>query len=82
MSILSEVTDPRTGVSFALDRMDLEDGVVSVTGRWSEVREVRFSRPALVVGAIAGVFTLPIAVIGHELSEFAVIANGLRMLRA
>ena len=37
---------------------------------------------ALVVGAIAGVFTLPIAVIGHELSEFAVIANGLRMLRA
>jgi len=37
---------------------------------------------ALVVGAIAGVFTLPVAVIGHELSEFMVIANGLRMLRA
>lgn len=37
---------------------------------------------ALVAGAVAGIFTLPIAVVGHELSEFAVIANGLRMLRA
>ena len=35
----------------------------------------------LVVGAIVGMFTLPIAVIGHELSEMLVIANGLRMLR-
>jgi len=37
---------------------------------------------SLVVGAVSGVFTLPIAVIGHELSEFAVIGNGLRMLRS
>lgn len=37
---------------------------------------------ALVVGAIAGVFTLPIAVLGHEISEFVVIGSGLRMLRA
>jgi heavy metal translocating P-type ATPase len=36
----------------------------------------------LVVGAVTGVFTLPIAVLGHELSEFVVIASGLRMLRA
>ena len=36
---------------------------------------------SLVVGAVSGIFTLPIAVIGHELSEFAVIGNGLRMLR-
>jgi heavy metal translocating P-type ATPase len=36
----------------------------------------------LVVGAIAGVFTLPVAVLGHELSEFVVIGSGLRMLRA
>lgn len=36
----------------------------------------------LVVGAVSGLFTLPVAVIGHELSEFVVIANGLRMLRA
>lgn len=36
----------------------------------------------LVVGAVAGAFTLPVAVLGHELSEFIVIANGLRMLRA
>ena len=35
----------------------------------------------LVVGAIAGVFSLPIAVLGHEASEFIVIASGLRMLR-
>jgi len=37
---------------------------------------------ALVVGAIAGVFTLPIAVLGHEISEFVVIGSGLRMLRS
>jgi Cd2+/Zn2+-exporting ATPase len=36
----------------------------------------------LVMGAVLGRFTLPIAVIGHELSEFVVIASGLRMLRA
>ena len=35
----------------------------------------------LVVGAIAGIFTLPIAVLGHEISEFVVIASGLRMLK-
>jgi len=35
----------------------------------------------LVAGALAGVFTLPIAVLGHELSEFLVIGSGLRMLR-
>lgn len=36
----------------------------------------------LVIGAVAGVFTLPIAVLGHEISEFIVIGSGLRMLRA
>lgn len=36
----------------------------------------------LVIGAVTGVFSLPIAVIGHELSEFVVIASGLRMLRS
>ena len=36
----------------------------------------------LVVGAVAGALSLPIAVLGHELSEFVVIASGLRMLRA
>ena len=35
----------------------------------------------LVVGAVAGAFSLPIAVLGHEISEFIVIGNGLRMLR-
>jgi Cd2+/Zn2+-exporting ATPase len=37
---------------------------------------------ALVIGAVTGSFSLPIAVIGHELSELFVIANGLRMLRS
>ena len=37
---------------------------------------------ALVVGAVAGWFTLPMAVLGHEISEFLVIGSGLRMLRA
>jgi Cd2+/Zn2+-exporting ATPase len=36
----------------------------------------------LVVGAVFGSFTLPVAVLGHEISEFLVIGNGLRMLRA
>jgi heavy metal translocating P-type ATPase len=36
----------------------------------------------LVVGALAGTFTLPIAVLAHEVSEFVVIGSGLRMLRA
>jgi len=36
----------------------------------------------LVIGSVGGMFTLPVAVIGHELSEFLVIANGLRMLNA
>ena len=36
----------------------------------------------LVIGAIAGVFSLPVAVLGHEISEFVVIGSGLRMLRA
>ena len=35
-----------------------------------------------VTGAVLGTFTLPMAVIGHEVSEFIVIASGLRMLRA
>lgn len=36
----------------------------------------------LVVGAVLGEFTLPVAVVAHEVSEFIVIASGLRMLRA
>jgi Cd2+/Zn2+-exporting ATPase len=35
----------------------------------------------LVGGAIAGMFSLPAAVIGHEVSEFVVIGSGLRLLR-
>jgi Cd2+/Zn2+-exporting ATPase len=33
------------------------------------------------IGGLAGIFSLPAAVVGHELSEFVVIGNGLRMLR-
>ena len=36
----------------------------------------------LVIGAISGSLTLPMAVLGHELSEFVVIGSGLRMLRS
>ena len=36
----------------------------------------------LIVGAIDGVFTLPVAVFAHEISEFVVIGSGLRMLRS
>ncbi len=37
---------------------------------------------SLIIGAVTGVFSLPIAVLAHEVSEFVVIASGLRMLRA
>jgi len=37
---------------------------------------------ALVIGALMGWFSLPIAVLGHEISELIVIASGLRMMRA
>jgi P-type E1-E2 ATPase len=37
---------------------------------------------ALSLGAIAGVLALPAAVLGHEISEFVVIGNGLRMLQS
>ena len=36
----------------------------------------------LAVGAVAGLFSLPFAVLAHEVSELVVIASGLRMLRA
>jgi Cd2+/Zn2+-exporting ATPase len=36
---------------------------------------------ALVVGALTGLLSLTTAVVGHELSEFLVIASGLRMLK-
>lgn len=36
----------------------------------------------LAIGAISGFLSLPMAVLGHEISEFIVIGSGLRMLRA
>ena len=36
---------------------------------------------SLIAGSVTGFFTLPIAVLAHEISEFVVIASGLRMLR-
>lgn len=36
----------------------------------------------LVVGAVLGIFTLPVAVLAHEISEFVVVGSGLRMLRS
>lgn len=37
---------------------------------------------SLVIGAILGILTLPVAVLAHEISEFVVVGSGLRMLRA
>lgn len=36
----------------------------------------------LIIGAVGGWFTLPIAVLTHEISEFVVIGSGLRMLKS
>lgn len=35
----------------------------------------------LIAGAVSGLFSLPVAVLAHEMSEFVVIASGLRMMR-
>jgi cation transport ATPase len=35
----------------------------------------------LAAGAVAGVFSLAVAVAAHEFAEILVIGNGLRMLR-
>jgi Cd2+/Zn2+-exporting ATPase len=48
---------------------------------WQNLALSAFVIGVLVVAAVAGVFTLPIAVLGHEISEFVVIGSGLRMLR-
>jgi len=36
----------------------------------------------LISGAVTGILSLPVAVLAHEISEFVVIASGLRMLRS
>ena len=36
----------------------------------------------LIIAAVAGALSLPVAVLAHEISEFVVIGSGLRMLRA
>ena len=37
---------------------------------------------SLIIGAVSGVLSLPVAVIAHEVSEFVIIASGLRMLKS
>jgi len=37
---------------------------------------------ALVVGAVLGVFTLPVTVPAHEVCEFVMTASGLHILRS
>lgn len=37
---------------------------------------------SLIIGALSGALSLPVAVLAHEASEFVVIASGLRMLKA
>ncbi|HEX4344851.1 MAG TPA: hypothetical protein VHZ31_04755 [Solirubrobacteraceae bacterium] len=39
----------RAGASFELDRLELEDGLLVVSGSWFGLRGLRFVRPALVV---------------------------------
>lgn len=36
----------------------------------------------LIVGAVLGLLSLPVAVLAHEISELIVIASGLRMLKS
>jgi hypothetical protein len=41
---------PRLGVTFELDRLEVEGDHLVVSGRWTGVRGMRFVRPTLVVG--------------------------------
>ena len=73
----------------ALMADDLEKLVVAIRLAQKNQRIVRQNLAlsvvvigVLVVGAVLGAFTLPVAVVAHEVSEFVVIASGLRMLRA
>ena len=73
----------------ALMADDLEKLVVAIRLAQKNQRIVRQNLAlsvvvigVLVIGAVLGAFTLPVAVVAHEVSEFVVIASGLRMLRA
>lgn len=41
---------PRAGVTFEVQRLELADGCLVISGHWSGVRGMRFVRPTLVVG--------------------------------
>ena len=72
----------------ALMADDLEKLVyaLSLSGRTQTVIRQNLALSAiviggLIVGAVSGALSLPIVVLAHEVSEFIVIASGLRMLR-
>jgi hypothetical protein len=50
MAIIGPLPTTRPGVTFELDRLELDGARLIVGGRWRGVRGMRFVRPTLVVG--------------------------------
>ena len=74
-------------VALMADDLSRLEYVVRLARRNASVVGQNLALSALVIGtfvvlAVGGALSLPAAVIGHELSEFVVIASGLRMLRS
>jgi heavy metal translocating P-type ATPase len=74
-------------VALMADDLTRLEYAVRLARRNAAVVRQNLALSAVVIGvfvalAIGGALSLPVAVVGHELSEFVVIASGLRMLRS
>ncbi len=74
-------------VALMADDLSRVEYAVRLARRNARVVRQNLALSTLVIGvlvalAISGALSLPVAVVGHELSEFVVIASGLRMLRS
>jgi heavy metal translocating P-type ATPase len=74
-------------VALMADDLSRLEYAVSLARRNAAVVRQNLALSAVVIGvlvalAVSGALSLPVAVVGHELSEFVVIASGLRMLRS
>lgn len=82
----TDVALETAGVALMSDNLARLPYLVSFSRRTWQVIRQNLALSAVVIGglvagAVGGYFTLPIAVLAHEISEFVVIASGLRMLR-
>jgi Cd2+/Zn2+-exporting ATPase len=74
-------------VALMADDLSRLEYAVRLARRNARIVRQNLALSAVVIGgfvalAVSGSLSLPVAVVGHELSEFVVIASGLRMLRS